>query len=757
MGDFLLQLSIILFILISTFIIGRIIAVVLGVNWIRRLSVENILFSCFLGTAFLTLSAGMCFYAGLPSPQSCYVIGITILLLGVVAAYCSYDELLRLQGAKHALAWVTVFVVFASAMNLVPILWAKGWSHTNDAATYLIMADSLQTYGASSINPYAPTIDQVEGFELTESTLTNTWYALAFCDWFHMGALYFFALVRACLPGLLAYEIYPAVSCWGLLLNGFGIFCLARWAVRVPVVYAALASIAPLILDTPLTVSHDSGFLCQLYGTASFLFSLCVLSRLYSSAHWNLSSAVVFGMTLTMVLSTYNEFTPILTMACIPFLIQLYVRSYQSSKLGQLMIFTLQAVCSFILIANIELQRTINGIITTLSIHGNGCHVGWSLPKFWAFAIGASGSIPEQLIHVTIATIFLSVGIYCACRWFRTAIPVVTTLGVMAMLFVYYTLFNEDPWTHELGQTWNMFKLCKYCFPFLVVIMVLGMWRCLQQSKHQMRVLVAISLLLALFGIPGRINLQIELATSVINRYGNDTFRMARELRDRARHGDLKEILCVNGMIQDKALIASIISPQRPIWVDPEKVVDALSYSGSKGTLLNLNLPGDRDFGKVSLFNFMKYEPVSAMIVSTQSVNRIEHDGVREYTWLGSVPIFNTIYSDSDQIMEFCFLASPGPSLMATPKRNIWVQVNDGPKQGIVADVARKVEIPVRLQQGENHITIGCLDKADTTYDTDPRTMLVHVTDLEVRSRPPNVAATPQAYNVEPASFVETE
>jgi hypothetical protein len=116
--------------------------------------------------------------------------------------------------------------------------------------------------------------------------------------------------------------------------------------------------------------------------------------------------------------------------------------------------------------------------------------VGWHVPltrlQFLEFALGAriygdpwtEGGL-ERLreIHLWFTPLYLSLVLFGLYRLGRRprAWSLVAVAVFLGAAVAYYALEARDPWTHERGHTWSLFKLTQYSYPFLYVLLVAGL------------------------------------------------------------------------------------------------------------------------------------------------------------------------------------------------------------------------------------------------------------------------------------------
>jgi hypothetical protein len=117
-----------------------------------------------------------------------------------------------------------------------------------------------------------------------------------------------------------------------------------------------------------------------------------------------------------------------------------------------------------------------------------GWHVTLSSADFLAFAMGASGQgiphgagFPDLVSRVLLVPppfwLALAVlGLVARGRAPRSG-PFLVVLAVFAGLYAYLRFACLDPWTGELGHSWNLFRWSQWAYPFVLVLQVAGLLR----------------------------------------------------------------------------------------------------------------------------------------------------------------------------------------------------------------------------------------------------------------------------------------
>ncbi|MBI1247902.1 hypothetical protein GC197_08700 [bacterium] len=704
MSAFLPLLGVILFIATGTFVTGRLIVALAKVDWLRSLRVENMLVSAFLGTTLWMLITAASSYLGLPALSARFVLlGVVLLLCGAVYFSGRIDWVFR--GARwQRLLRLYVLLMALSTLCMGTIIYVQGYLTYNDGPDYIAMSEMLQEHAITSDF----------GLE-TDHVLYHPSIILT-SNWFHTGSLYFLSLIQAIFP-LTGFEIYPAPLYWGALLNASAIYVLARWMFRIPVKYACLGAIGCLLAVNPLTFAADSSFLCQLYGTSGFCFTLAITSRLYTRSHWHWGSALVFALSVASVLSSYSELAPVLTFGCLGYVAVATAKARRQGHLPAFGQFFLITVGALLICAHIELARTIHSIFKTLELNGVGYHHDWTFAHYWTFAMGMrprSASIQWFYIPATIgASICLAAGLLRFFRQPRRLMPLAVALGTFGGLAIYYSLVALDPWTGEVGHTWNLLKLCKYAFPLVTVFQVAGLYWLLSGSGYEKKAFVGVCLLLALVCVPYRLRKFRYYGSDLVDRQGESPMTGARDVRDQLAlikpskrfflpkltgHAD-RRFACVAYPLQYAKLTEEQTKSPDVNFSDPEMFLFMPSVPPFVEPLEEWPL------------NVSRIDPQKPQVLWLEPADRVKYGGREVCCWLGEHPMEFRIWAPRQATYDFSFDIAPGRSIVLTNKRHFRVSTEQATSPALATAGHQTISTQIALTQGINRVRIECLDK----------------------------------------------
>lgn len=450
---------------------GRCLVFVLDVSLLRRPRAEALLAAAVLGTGLLTLVFGWASYAGHPASGGLLLVGL--LLVGLVFFLAVRGRLraaLRLPRPGIVGGVLLLALAAQTVVSLLPLAIGSIRYCWGDNAMYFGPAEWLQGHGFGTAAPP------------DDATQPMVWQVQQYHKMNHrMGPMFLLALLRAAVPFRLAAELYPAVLAWGAALNVAGVYLLARWGLRVPRFHAALGSLALAVTCNSLTLSSGNGFFCQVYGTAVLTFGLAVLSRLLAPSSWRPGHAALLGLTLATQFSMYSELSPLLGLAALAVAGSALWRRPHRPRLAR---FAGLVLIALFLLANFELVRATRSVLFMVRMNAVGWHIAWNSAQYARLAVGFFATAqcmrlgPPILgsldgVAGAVAGVVCLLGLARVLRN-RRALPLVTTALVLAGLAVCYRFGVRDPWTGEVGHTWNLFKLSKWSFAVVAPLQVAG-------------------------------------------------------------------------------------------------------------------------------------------------------------------------------------------------------------------------------------------------------------------------------------------
>jgi hypothetical protein len=447
----------------------------------RSLSADRVLAGCLVGTAVLCLVPGWLSYLGLPMRLAlgpvCAAL-LAVLLAGRRSLRAAWGD--ARPGAAGLLVAMSggAMVLFA----LLPVGLGGCPLPFNDLWTYVSVARWLQDH------PFSTPVLPDPGEPLSAPVFLYQSSCL------RMGSTFLLALVAATLPGIDPLVLSAGVTAWGLFLNLAGMYLIARRAFLLRPARAGAVTLLPAVVFTPLLVSAQHGFLPQVFGTAYLLFALALLSRLVAPADWVPRRGLVVGLAVAALLTVYSELLPVLVLVGSAYLAVCLLRGYRAGRLAALARLGAVTAGALAVAGNVEWCRLLTGI--RVQLHANpGFPIPWSVGEFCAFAMGG---LPFRIVLVwkwqeTVIPLLAGAAFLLGCARLvagrRGWLP-----GLAVLLFAGLAgLFLLLPPAPGGGQSWAVYKLCKWACPLVLVVQGAGL--CWLFRRGGRRAAIAVALL----------------------------------------------------------------------------------------------------------------------------------------------------------------------------------------------------------------------------------------------------------------------
>jgi hypothetical protein len=614
---------------------------------------------------------------------------------------------------------------------VVPYFWqlilGRGYNVVNDGITYVMCGEWLQTHGFFELaEPYP---HQPIGAEI----LVFQKHGL------RMGANFLLALVQSLSIHWHALELYPAIVTHGVLLNLFGVYLCIRWGLRRSRFLAVLGVCLAGLLANPLHFSAVAGFMNQLYGTAFLCCGLAVLARALPRINHGWRMACLLGLIHGALLSFYSELLPFLLVADLCFALACIVRARRQRRLGSVLAYG-GLIAGFCLVfGNVEFFRVWQAVHLMLSIAGVGWHIPLT-PRFPAFLSGSgdfSGIDPNSatrgvhahfLVIGVVLGLLLVLGLFSAWRR-RAAVSLLGAAGGFLAVALLYAFWSRDPWTGEVGHTWNLFKLGKYAYPLVVVFQVQGLWLLCRDRRRIQVVLVVLVVGLALFHWPEHhraARLHAKVFRSIVG--SNDPAHDLHRLRARVARLNPDHIVFGTSNPPRLTMLLYAVFPRSVAnrWPDNWRtwLVDtpSLEFRPTGSCLLiDCDVANPRHpFGAT----FLDQDRLA--IIHTANVIPMHRARKERSSWVGNKPLVFEVFSPTAGPAVLTFEALPGPALPDTSSRTVRITEPGGKVRDMVLDVTQgtTVRVPVRLPVGFCQVKLECLDEPTPSSDRDSRQLL---------------------------------
>jgi hypothetical protein len=467
-------LAVVVFLAALTVFTGRLHVALLGPTWLRSLGPLEAAVSSLIGTAWWTVLLTTLSLQGLVIPSAAGLILVAHAIAFGVFAWRGEFSTLRPRGGMSRWGAILIPALFVALVGLLPVLRKGSFATANDSLTYCSMAQWLQDHAFGT--PIAWRGDE----------------PIAFYPALYQGAqaplapAFLLAGTQAITRVSSSLVVYPALSTFGLLLAVVGILTAGRWILGWPIRWLAPLGLVIAALPQPLVWAHHSGFLAQTFGTPALLGVLITLARGMPPRRWRVSEAILMGLLTASLSSTYLALLPVAVGAGAWWLASAIGRRRAWNRVRPL------AAALGVFAAVVLTLLAGQGVSVTrgLGFLGGvvvGFHVGVSSIKFASLALGAwlwpSEPLAPWLLtlsafHLWLAPLYAVLALLGAYRMARMprAGGLLASALVLALGVAYFALLALDPWTHERGHTWNVFKLAQWAYPLVLMAVLHGLW-----------------------------------------------------------------------------------------------------------------------------------------------------------------------------------------------------------------------------------------------------------------------------------------
>ncbi len=708
---FALLLSLTCLLIIALAIVGRLVVSTFQIDVLRGNESEHWLAALLVGTGAVTLLSGWCSYCGLGATiHRWIVLGGVVLLLGATALRGEAPQLLKVSAPRWWLLAIGGIFVLRAGFYLAPVLSNGSHLLYCDALLYIPAADFLSQHGFGlAAPPVNRPVDQ----------LIAAYHHLSH----RMGPIFLHGLVTACVPELGAFELFAVMVALGTVQTLAAAFLVARWCFQADRACSVLGLLFVAVLVHSLGVSATGGCLCQLFGTAILGLSIAVMSKLTTPLSWTRGNAALAGSLVAFQMSMYSELTPVLIFVSILWIAVAAYSAVAASALRQFGWFAFACVLAAAITANIEIVRCWRGVQVMMAINVAGMHIDWTPPQYAEFVLGCNTHdyifdrpLEGWRYALSAATTSLSfvVGI---CAWrVRQAVFAVGALAVFTGLFVFYGWFRHDPWTGQVGHSWNLFKICQWAFPFIAATQISGLAHLLH-SLNSRRLLQG--MLIAIFAIAAlqqaHVNRRVSrsLALKSFVRAGHESpYAAVGKLRLRLAvlEGPV-HLVRVPQLHGDDPLAASLIYPHRMVntWENAmhygaapllEERADA--YGPSTNYLFFGSLPYQTPLETLP-FGFARLDPERPTLVRIDFANRVFVPGYDKVVPLDDSSIVCWIFTTREDEVDISLDLQPPPGnvggkmTITTPHAGTYVACACNGVARITA---------VKLQRGLNRVEL---------------------------------------------------
>jgi len=458
---------------LASLVAGRVFVGGFGADLLRRFGPAGAAGSLVLGAAVLTLLSIGLSGAGFPTRDIVPLVPVLLLVPFALAWRRQRLDALRPRGRAREWLALGLPTALTALVAQLPVLRTGGFAIGNDTYTYSAFSEWLQRHGfseACGLDPFSP----VTG-------IPWLWQS----QHYDLGIAHLLALVQAAARAEVVTLVYPSTAAFGMVLVAAALFLVGRTVLRLGSAAAASAALVFAVVPHPLYWGHHNGFLQQTYALAVILLGLVLLTHAARPQRLCPGNAVLVAIPFVFLLIVYLPLFPALAFVAALATVHGVRRARRRGNVRALLAFVGGVTAVFLLLG----LRDLVGVVLRLRnfmTDAAGGHVPFGVLEFFQFAMGvrvlAPGwssvqAAPWTLLNRALAPLYLGLALYglgLALRRERSR-----GLGALAALFgltiLYYGVAVSDPWKHTRGHSWNVFKLCQWSFPVVVLLAVLGL------------------------------------------------------------------------------------------------------------------------------------------------------------------------------------------------------------------------------------------------------------------------------------------
>lgn len=456
-------------------LVGRALALAMRIDALDGDQPEHWLGCMLFGAGMVTLLSGWCSFSGLGARDYRWIVLAAIAaLISTVVVRGDFRRLFRFGRAPgwHLAIWA--ILILRVGLYLLPVAHNGSHSFFSDALIYVPAADWLTQNG------FGMSVERVR-----EEPVRQMIMSLHELN-HHMGPIFLLSLVSAIVPDLGAFELFSVAMALAIMLNVGALYLICRWCFLIPQPLAVLGLLLMAALVHTLGLSSSGTFFAQVYGTAVLGTAIAVMAVLCDSRRWTPGNAMLVGSLLAFQMSMYSEFIPVVALVGCWWLVIVARIAKREKCLTRLMRFLLTSFGLSLLLSNIDIIRAWQLVHSFVKLDGVGYRVPWTWAEFLEFALGGRGfdfliGPPiqgwQRVLCSATMSLLLVVGIRELFR--NGGVFVAAALAVLAGLSIYFACFRTDPWTGEVGHTWNLFKIAKWAYPFIAAVQLAGAARLL--------------------------------------------------------------------------------------------------------------------------------------------------------------------------------------------------------------------------------------------------------------------------------------
>jgi hypothetical protein len=419
-----------------------------------------------------------------------------------------------------------------------------------------------------------------------------------------------------------------------------------------------------------------------------------------------------------------------MALIALAFLVRTTVASWRRQQIRRFGAFAAVTMAALVILGNIEWLRSMHAVLYQFRSVGLGWHIPGPMHGFWAFALGVlSFQMPlNPGSGTTLALLALASSCFVAgaLRTFVTPgqISAKAALTVFGLMAVCFACFARDHFTHELGNTWALYKVCKWAFPLTVAVAFSGLAWLLRSRILLSGSILGVSVWAVCSALPhhhahARWNKSLMWPLAKSSHPARSWRALDQWLTDQGydnvyflHEPHVKETfpqIVVGYLVYPRPLLNGWQNP----WLGPEFSSEKPWPSAGKTALVMFYarppfepptevMPG----GMVRLD---EHRPWIFHLHNPDLPAKKQPDGSRAAV-LGSRPLTLGVWAPCAGLMRLTFTAQkvPADSDFEFEVRTLQVRGPNGSKQIAPLDGGRVIEIPLQVPAGKSTIELAC-------------------------------------------------
>lgn len=453
--------------------------------------VKRVLISPVIGYAIISLTTAYLSYAGLATNKMATPLFLILVLAAIIAIVRKRKKILDDKELSFKfLIPIILFGLANTAIVLAPTVLENAPYLFNDHTTYISISEYLRDFGYS-----VPTQKEITFWH------DNTWQYQSMH--LRMGAQFFTSFFAALLQTTHTISIYPSI----LGLTAFTLMCsisflyLSFRKEKSNIIEGIFVLFFYLIAINLNSQNLALGFLPQTLGIITFI---TLASLIYDTFYSNKKPFVLIGLLFASLVLTYHEITLFYGIGI--FILLIFEYFYKKNRNNRLFIKIILVHILALLLSPIATKEFILGIYSSSKTNGVGWDVPYSIIRYFQALLGQDihyilPNNKERLL--TIPGLYASfIFLYLLLRkrfWeenkeilkFLICIfsPFVIAIGIYAYLI-------NNPFTNQVGHTWNIFKLISWSFWIFPTITGIAVFSYFKETFSKKLLTITLCLLL---------------------------------------------------------------------------------------------------------------------------------------------------------------------------------------------------------------------------------------------------------------------